>query len=60
MFFQSPVLTGAEVDENRIEQIATLLSEKPAGFGLPISDRRAWEKLTIAPDMTQPRRAGGR
>jgi len=45
MFFQGPVLTGAEVDENRIEQIAALLSEKPAGFGLPISDRRAWKKL---------------
>jgi len=45
MFFPGPVLTGAEVDESRIEQIAALLSEKPAGFGLPISDRRAWKRL---------------
>ena len=45
MSFRSPVLTGAEVDESRIEQVAALLSEKPAGFGLTISDRRAWNKL---------------
>ncbi len=45
MFFQSPALTGAEFDDNRIGQIAALLSEKPAGFGLPVSDRRAWRKL---------------
>lgn len=44
MLFQCPMLTGAEVDENRTEQIAALLSEKPAGFGLPIGDRRAWKK----------------
>jgi len=44
MFFQGAVLTGAEVDQNRTEQIAALLSDKPAGFGLPISDRRAWKK----------------
>jgi len=44
MFLQDAVLTGAEVDQNRTEQIAALLSEKPAGFGLPIGDRRAWKK----------------
>jgi len=34
-----------ELDENRIEMIASQLSEKPAGFGLPISERRVWEDL---------------
>jgi hypothetical protein len=38
-------VTGAEVDENRIRQIAALLSEKPAGFGRPATDRSAWNKL---------------
>jgi hypothetical protein len=36
---------GEEIDENRIEKIAALLSEKPAGFGLPASDRNAWKEL---------------
>jgi len=34
-----------EVDENRIETIASQLSGKPAGFGLPISERSAWDDL---------------
>lgn len=34
-----------ETDEKRIERIATLLAEKPAGFGLPITERNAWKKL---------------
>lgn len=34
-----------EIDENRIHEISLLLSEKPAGFGLPISERSAWEDL---------------
>ncbi len=35
-----------EVDENRIETIAAQLSGKPAGFGLPIGNRRVWKKLS--------------
>ena len=34
-----------EIDENRIKEILPLLSEKPAGFGLPINRREAWDKL---------------
>jgi hypothetical protein len=34
-----------EIDSNRIREISPLLSEKPAGFGLPISERSAWEAL---------------
>jgi hypothetical protein len=34
-----------EIDENRIHEISLLLSEKPAGFGLPIGERSAWEDL---------------
>jgi len=35
-----------KIDENRIEKISALLSGKPAGFGLPISQRSAWKKLS--------------
>jgi len=34
-----------EIDENRIDEISQLLSEKPAGFGLPIGERNVWEDL---------------
>jgi len=34
-----------EVDQARIKDIAMLLSEKPAGFGTPITERNAWKKL---------------
>jgi len=34
-----------ELNENRIETIASQLSEKPAAFGLPIDNRRVWKKL---------------
>jgi len=34
------------IDSNRIREISPLLSEKPAGFGLPISERSAWMKLS--------------
>lgn len=34
-----------KIDENRIRDISPLLSEKPAGFGLPIGMRSAWEGL---------------
>ncbi len=33
------------INQNRIKYITTLLTEKPAGFGSPIADRNAWEKL---------------
>ncbi|MHC4640674.1 MAG: heparinase II/III family protein [Planctomycetota bacterium] len=34
-----------EVDQARIKEIASLLSEKPAGFGTPITERNTWKKL---------------
>jgi len=46
MSFQSNAWAGQErVDENRIKQIAAILADKPAGFGLPITNRNAWRKL---------------
>ena len=33
------------IEQNRIKYITTLLAEKPAGFGSPISNRNAWKKL---------------
>ena len=35
-----------ELDENRIETISAQLSDKPAGFGLPINNRKVWKKLS--------------
>jgi hypothetical protein len=44
--FQEAVSAGeGGVDENRIKQIAALLAEKPAGFGVTIDNRNAWNKL---------------
>lgn len=44
--FQHVALAGeGGIDEDRIDQIAAYLSEKPAGFGEPISNRNAWEEL---------------
>lgn len=34
-----------KIDQNRIASIAALLPEEPAGFGSPITDRSAWDKL---------------
>ena len=34
-----------EINQKRIENIAALLPEKPAGFGSRITDRNAWQKL---------------
>jgi len=46
IFSQGTALGAAgTIDQNRIKYIATLLPEKPAGFGSPISDRYAWKKL---------------
>jgi hypothetical protein len=35
----------AAVDQDRILSTAALLSEKPSGFGSPITDRSAWKRL---------------
>src|SRR5579871_4837525 len=32
----------AELDANRVHEIATMLPEHPSGFGVPCSDRGAW------------------
>ena len=37
---------AGELDERRIETITSLLSQKPAGFGLPIGNRKDWKKLS--------------
>ena len=34
-----------EVDHAHVKEIASLLSEKPVGFGLPITERDAWKRL---------------
>jgi hypothetical protein len=42
---QETTLGAADtIDQNRIKYIS-MLPEKPAGFGSPISDRNAWKKL---------------
>lgn len=33
------------LDQDRITEISSMLAEKPAGFGRPIGDRVAWDKL---------------
>ena len=46
MYIQSVTFAAVgELDENRIREISQLLSNKPAGFGLPIGERSAWEDL---------------
>ena len=45
-FLQGTALAVVEeIDGSRIRQISPLLSEKPAGFGLPINERSAWDAL---------------
>ena len=40
------LVQGAEgVDQARVKYVAGLLSKEPKGFGVPITDRNAWEKL---------------
>jgi hypothetical protein len=36
---------SGDIDQARTKEISLLLSEKPAGFGVPITERNAWEKL---------------
>ncbi|MBW8040574.1 MAG: heparinase [Planctomycetes bacterium] len=44
--FQNVVWAEAEgIDQNRIKVITEMLPKKPAGFGLPITERNAWKKL---------------
>ena len=46
MYLPSTALAVVEeIDENRIREISPLLSEKPAGFGLSIGERNAWNNL---------------
>jgi hypothetical protein len=46
MIFQGTALAVVEeIDVNCISEISPLLSEKPAGFGLPITERSAWDNL---------------
>jgi len=46
MSFQgTAVAIVEEIDENRVREILPLLAEKPAGFGLPITERSAWDHL---------------
>ncbi|UCE46217.1 MAG: heparinase II/III family protein, partial [Phycisphaerales bacterium] len=42
---RSSFLVAAEIDSNRVKQIAEMLSKEPAGFGLPASERDAWNRL---------------
>ncbi len=42
---QTALGAAETIDQNRIEYITSLLPEKPTGFGVPITDRNAWEKL---------------
>ncbi len=46
--FSQKITLGASdtIDQSHLKYISTLLPEKPAGFGSPISDRNAWKKLT--------------
>jgi len=42
---QTALGAAETIDQNRIKYITELLPEKPAGFGVPITDRNAWQKL---------------
>jgi len=43
---QNVALAAVEtIDQNRVEIIAAMLAEKPAGFGSLITDRNSWKKL---------------
>lgn len=37
------------LDPNRVEQIASWLPPQPTGFGRPVADRPAWEKIASQP-----------
>lgn len=45
-FIQNDVYGKAgQIDQGRVKEITVMLSENPAGFGLPITERDAWKKL---------------
>ncbi len=45
-----PVLAASGVDPARVQQIAAMLQPHPAGFGRPITDRAAWDRVAKEPD----------
>ncbi len=46
ILYQRTALGAYEtINQNRIKYITTLLTKKTVGFGSPITDRNAWEKL---------------
>lgn len=45
----TPAPAATEIEASRVKEIAALLPAKPAGFGRPITDRAAWDKLAQAP-----------
>ena len=52
--FQNAVQAKAkEIDESHIKDIALLLSEKSSGFGSPITERNAWQKLAQKNSFTK-------
>ena len=42
---KTATVQAQEIDARRVAEISGLLPEKPAGFGLPIGNRRSWEQL---------------
>ena len=57
MLFAGTVrVSAAEMpDPGRIQEISNLLSAQPAGFGWPISNRAAWDKLAANPALAETR-----
>jgi hypothetical protein len=57
-----PVRAEAKIEAERVKEIAAMLPQKPLGFGRPITDRAAWEKLShvaaFAAVVTKPTRLG--
>lgn len=43
---QTAALTYPDLSQDRIAAIAQILSDKPAGFGVPCSERAAWAPVT--------------
>ena len=41
----APAPAATEIDAARVKEIAGFLPAKPAGFGRPITDRAAWERI---------------
>jgi hypothetical protein len=43
--FSRAAASGVRLSQQRIEAVAAMLAERPAGIGRPISDRKAWNAL---------------